>query len=265
MKKKTDCVDPISDFVKGGLLGERVYAPEEDEDEEGGDETTPYDQAKIDPSMPQSVPDEVAAKAGVKLGDAEPQAQGPEQYPAEPAEGDPEAVEPGPEAEPTDGEPAMADDGEEGDPEATDDEDPEADPEADPELEEGDTALPQLGIGVFAEALCRMLGSAKFFAEAMKQHEHQFVETYGAERLPILNEVVHKLTTAEDMLGSCLAPPDDDPNDGVIVDEDDDEVTDDGEESEVDDVAAEGPDAEVAEPASDEEGDETDDDEEDAP
>ena len=230
MKREKKAVDPVEDFVKEGLLGERVYAPEEDEEEEeAGDDTVPYDKAKIDQDLPQAVPGDVAKKAGVNLGDADQPAVGPdEEYPPK----DPAMVdgEEPPAEGATDDSEGVVDDSEGGD-ETEEPVDGEEEPTVDDEEEvvEGGDALPQIGISVFAEGLCRMLGSAKHFAEAMKTHEHQFVEAYGAERLPVLNEIVHKLTTAEEMLGGCIAPPDAAPaseegDDGeeAPVDEDDD-------------------------------------------
>lgn len=230
MKRELKAVDPVLDFVKEGLLGERVYAPEEDEeDEEVGDDTVPYDKAKIDQDLPQAVPGDVAKAAGVNLGDADKPAGGPEEYPPkDPADGEE------PPADDAPAEDGVVDDSEEGEPEAGDETEEPVDGEETGDEEEvaegGGDALPQIGISVFAEGLCRMLGSAKHFAEAMKTHEHQFVEAYGAERLPVLNEIVHKLTTAEEMLGGCIAPPEGQAADlegdegEAPVDEDDDEV-----------------------------------------
>lgn len=231
----------LKQFVAGGLLSERIYSaakdedhPDNSDDEDAGNPTTAYSDAKVDPDLDQIVPDEVALQAGAP-GEAN-QSLGAEEEATD---------QPGNSYGNVDS--SQWQDGEEANSEASglDPDESEGDGSAPDESQGGDDVVGDapdegadqvadgvqsgLDVGHFAETLCHMLDTDCHFVSRLIDNKSAFASKYGDDKLPILNEVVHKLTTARDMLaGVC----------GLVADEGGED------ESEVeDDQSGEAPDA----------------------
>jgi len=226
-------VNFLKQFVAGGLLSERIYSaskdedhPDNNDDEDASNPTTAYGDAKIDPALDQIVPDEVALQAGVpdeanqSLGVEEDEEEQPDDsygnvdssqwQDGEAADGEPSGLE-------TDE--SEGDGSDPGEPQGGGDIEGDASQELG--AEDADTVQSGLDVGHFAETLCHMLDTDCHFVSRLIDNKSAFASKYGDDKLPILNEVVHKLTTARDMLaGVC----------GLVADEggeDESEVEDD--------------------------------------
>lgn len=173
--------DVLKQFIKGGLLSERMYRNEEDEDEQG-DDTVSFKDAKIDPELDQVIGQRVSIRTGEDESGLSDEQDGE-------AEGDEEAED---------------DEAEDGDQDSEEETEEADDPEAAPDEAQDAGAGPSFGMKLLVESLCQMLATTHHFADRLAANKDQFIALFGDEKLPLLNEVIHKVGTAYEMLDECL-------------------------------------------------------------